>query len=236
MKKSIVSTVLVSSLVVMAGCSVGGTTYGTGTTHEQATLQGLGNIFSLKNEQQAIEYKSRPELVMPANKNVLPQPVDTQALTTDGNWPVSPDERIAAVRGAAPKPDEYGNLPVEYLNDTNKPGIESTQQLDAGLQRETRRSNVNAGGGEFIQAIRNDANGVGEGRLARERREQISYSSGPKRKFLTEPPVEYRTPAATADAGQFGVESEELRRRQEEARKDRRNLRNTTLEPTAAEF
>lgn len=218
MKRTVFSMGLVASALVLGGCT-GGTTYGTGTSHEGATVKGLSQIFSLKNEQQQINYETRPDLVMPANKNILPAPVQNQALETDPNWPVTPEQRIAGVRSAAPQPDEYGNLPVEYLNDTNKAGINKTTQIDAGLQRETRRGNVNSGGDEFIQAIKDDANGVGAGKVARERREQLTYSTGVKRKFLTEPPVEYRIPSANAEAGDLGISEEEISARQKREEK-----------------
>ena len=221
---------LVASALVLGGCT-GGTTYGTGTSHEEATVKGLSKIFSLKNEQQQITYETRPDLVMPANKNILPAPAQSQALQTDPNWPVTPEERIAGVRAAAPQPDEYGNLPVEYLNDTNKAGINKTTQLDANLRKETRRGNVNSGGDEFIQAIKDDANGVGAGKVARERREQLTYSTGVKRKFLTEPPVEYRIPSANAEAGDLGISEEEISARQKREEKLKRDIDKGIITP-----
>lgn len=230
MKRTVFSMGLVASALVLGGCT-GGTTYGTGTSHEEATVKGLSKIFSLKNEQQQITYETRPDLVMPANKNILPAPAQSQALQTDPNWPVTPEERIAGVRAAAPQPDEYGNLPVEYLNDTNKAGINKTTQLDANLRKETRRGNVNSGGDEFIQAIKDDANGVGAGKVARERREQLTYSTGVKRKFLTEPPVEYRIPSANAEAGDLGISEEEISARQKREEKLKRDIDKGIITP-----
>ena len=230
MKRTVFSMGLVASALVLGGCT-GGTTYGTGTSHEEATVKGLSKIFSLKNEQQQITYETRPDLVMPANKNILPAPAESQALQADPNWPVTPEERIAGVRAAAPQPDEYGNLPVEYLNDTNKAGINKTTQLDANLRKETRRGNVNSGGDEFIQAIKDDANGVGAGKVARERREQLTYSTGVKRKFLTEPPVEYRIPSANAEAGDLGISQEEISERQKREEKIKRDIDKGIISP-----
>lgn len=230
MKRTVFSMGLVASALVLGGCT-GGTTYGTGTSHEAATAKGLSKIFSLKNEQQQITYESRPDLVMPANKNILPAPEQNQALQTDPNWPVTPEQRIAGVRADAPQPDEYGNLPVEYLNDTNKTGINKTTKLDANLKRESRRGNVNSGGDEFIQAIKDDANGVGNGNVARERREQLTYSTGVKRKFLTEPPVEYRIPSANAEAGDLGISEEEISARQKREEKLQRDIDKGIITP-----
>lgn len=230
MKRTVFSMGLVASALVLGGCT-GGTTYGTGTSHEAATMKGLGNIFSLKNDQQAIDYRNRPELVLPANKNILPAPVEENELVTDQNWPETPEQRIANVRAEAPEPDEYGNLPVEYLTDTDKPGIANSARIER-----TSRRNTKSGADQIIKAFKDDANGVGEGKVARERREQLAYSTGVKRKFLTEPPVEYRVPSANAEAGDLGIDEAELTARQKQAEKDRKDLERGILRPEASNF
>lgn len=231
MKRTVFSMGLVASVLVLAGCT-GGTTYGTGTSHEEATVKSLGNIFSLKNEQQAIEYKNRPELVLPANKNILPAPVQENQLATDQNWPESPEQRIAKVRANAPTGDWRGSedLPLEYLSDTNKPGIANS----ARTQRSRRGIGRNSGGADVLEAIKADARGEGEGNLARERREQLAYSTGVKRKFLTEPPVEYRTPSVNAEAGDLGISDAELTEQQKKAKKEQRNKDWGVLTPQGA--
>lgn len=221
---------LLASALVITGCT-SGTTYGTGSSHEAATAKSFTNLFALSSKSEVIDYKSRPELVLPANKNVLPQPAQQQAISTDQNWPVSPEQRIAAIRSDAPTPDWRGSedLPTEYLNDTNKIGIQNSSKT-----QQTSRKLAKSGGDEFIQAVRDDANGVGEGVLARERREQISFATGIKRKFLTEPPVEYRTPSADAEAGDLGISETKLSERQKQARKDRKNKEKGVLAPKGA--
>lgn len=226
MKRTVFSMGLVASALVLGACT-GGTTYGTGTSHEEATMKGISNIFSLRNEQQKIEYQRRPSLVMPANQNILPAPAEKRALEADTNWPVSPEERIAKVRAAAPEVDDYGNLPIEYLNDTDKLGIKSS----AGKQRTNRSNARSTGGGQLIDAVRDDANGGGVSALVQERRNQIAYSTGVKRKYLTEPPVEYRTPSANAEAGDLGISQEELTARQKREEKERRDLDRGVITP-----
>ena len=232
MKRTVFSMGLVATALVLGGCT-GGTTYGTGSSHEGATMKGLGNIFSLKNEKQAIEYRSRPELVLPANKNILPAPVQTRELETDQDWPETPEQRIAKVRADAPTPNWKGSedLPVEYLGDTNKAGIGNSSRV-----QRTSRKNTRSGSDEIIKAFRNDANGVGEGKLAKERREQLAYSTGVKRKFLTEPPVEYRVPSANAEAGDLGIDKEVLTARQKQAAKEARELERGVLSPQGSDF
>jgi len=231
MKRTVLSTGLVVSALALAGCT-GGTTYGTGTSHEAATAKSLGNIFSLKNEQQAIQYKNRPELIMPANKNILPAPVQENQLATDQNWPETPEQRIAKVRADAPTGDWRGSedLPIEYLSDTNKAGINNSSLT----QRSRRGIGRNSGGADVLEAIRADARGEGEGKLARERREQLAYSTGVKRKFLTEPPVEYRTPSANAEAGDLGISNAELTEQQKQAKKEQRDKDWGVLTPEGA--
>ena len=218
--------------ITLAGCT-GGTTYGTGTSHEAATIKSLGSMLSLKKEKKNITYNSRPELVMPANKNILPQPVKQQALGVDQEWPETPEQRIANVSGAAPAPDynnrSSGSLPVEYITDTNKPGIRNSARLHKNKFQNPRATSV-----DFIKAIKDDANGVGESQRAREAREQISFSTGVKRKFLTEPPTEYRTPSENAEAGDLGITKEALTAREKAAAKDKINESNGVLTPRGA--
>ena len=129
MNKTVFSMGLVAVAFALAGCNAG-TTYGTGTTHEKATMKDLSNIFSLKSQKNTIEYNQRPELVMPANKNILPAPVDKEATLSNDQWPETPEERIARVRGAAPEVDDRtGELPVEYLN-SEKEGISVSSRGD----------------------------------------------------------------------------------------------------------
>lgn len=232
MKKTII--LMSFAAATLAGCT-GGTTYGTGSSHELDTVKSLGKIFSLRNQKHKIDYKTRPELVLPANKNALPQPVDSRALAADQDWPESPELRAAKLSANAPVADTRNkgsaDLPIEFLTDTNKQGIGNS----ARIQRNARK-NVNSGADEFIQAIKDDSNGVGEGKLARERRDQLAFSTGVKRKFLTEPPVEYRIPSANAEAGDLGISKEVLSERKKQADKEKRDSDNGILTPQGADF
>ena len=217
MKRTVFSMGLIASVLALAGCT-GGTTYGTGTTHEEATMKGLSNIFSLKSEKTSIDYNKRPELVMPANKNILPAPVSEQAAVSNEQWPETPEERIAKVRANAPEVDwRTGELPVEYLG-SKKEGIAISR---AG--KEARKPSW-AKEEQWLDDTRNDANGISESKKAQKLKEQIAFSTGVKRKYLTEPPVEYREPAATAEVGDLGISDEEIEARlKAEQAEDRAN-------------
>ena len=226
MKKGISLFGIGASLVILAGCTGSGTTYGTGSSHEEDTLKGIVNMLAISpDDQKKIDYSARPDLVMPANPQALPAPAQENA--ADENWPVSPEQRIAAVRDAAPDGDWRGSedIPLEYQL-SEKEGINNS----AGLYRQSR-AHTRSGSDQFIKLIRDDANGVGESAEARKRREELAYSTGVKRKFLTEPPVEYRTPSATAEAGDTGITREEITEAQKKAKIDQRNIDAGVLTP-----
>ncbi|MEM7289931.1 MAG: hypothetical protein AAF412_06115 [Pseudomonadota bacterium] len=213
-------------LVFLAGCNTSGTTYGTGTTHEEATLESMYNMFSIAPKKRPdIDYSARPDLVMPANQQALPNP-DAETTESEENWPVSPEQRIAAIRGGAVEPDERsGNLPVEYLL-SEKDGIGTSGN---SYLRQLSRERSQDG-----EAQRSTGTYQVDDKLskkARERRQQLSYSTGVQRKYLTEPPSEYRKPAATAEAGVTGITPEELAKVQKEAR-DRRKALDQSAPPT----
>lgn len=100
MKQSTIISFIGLAAFALSGCT-GGTTYGTGVSHEEKTVKGLYNLLSLKPEEKKnIDYSSRPNLVMPSDQAQLPVPGEAQQ--TDQNWPVSPEQRIAIARGEAP--------------------------------------------------------------------------------------------------------------------------------------
>jgi len=225
MNKRSLPIVLSFGALMLAGCT-SGTTYGTGVSHEEQTFSGLSKMFSITPDKgEKIDYSARPDLVMPANKQALPAPGSGLEQTAgDQVWPETPEQRIAAVRQDAPEPNwRSGDLPTEYLT-SKKQGIANSSGLYAAS-----RENGRAGGGEqIITEIRRDKEVSKEVAL---RREQLSYSTGVKRKFLTEPPTEYRTPAATADAGDLGITKEQLTERQKREERERIDASNGVITP-----
>ncbi len=223
-KRSLPIVVSVGALM-LAGCT-SGTTYGTGVTHEAQTFNGLYNMFSIRPDKgEEIDYSARPDLVMPANKQALPAPGSGIEQTAgDQAWPETPEQRIAAVRQDAPEPDwRSGDLPTEYLT-SEKQGIRNSAGLYVGDRNQGR-----AGGGEQIIAELQRDKQVSE-EVAR-RRNQLSYSTGVQRRFLTEPPTEYRTPAATADAGDLGITKEQLTEKQKREERERIDASNGVITP-----
>ena len=219
-----IAFVLFAGLLILTGCSSSGTTYGTGTSHEEATLKSVYNIFSIKPEQREnIDYSARPDLVMPADKGALPQPNSSIEQSDGQAWPETPEERIAAIRAAVPDntgKNRIGNdayedvLPVEFTSKRNKAGIRNSANLygpDVGGSRASEEPN-------FIGKFAKEKSGSSANTEIAKRRAELAYSTGSKRKYLTEPPAEYREPAATADAGDLGLDSEFIEERRKAAR------------------
>ncbi len=230
MKQFLNSILIVTGLAFLAGCSsYSGTTYGTGTTHEEDTMKSLINVLAIKpGDQEKIDYNARPDLVMPANKQALPTPAQQQA-NAEENWPVSPEQRIAAIREAAPEADwRTGDIPLEFQL-AEKEGISRT-----GNGYLSERSRARDKDSRILDGIKNDINGTGEGEEARRIRNELAYSTGVQRKYLTEPPTEYRTPSENSEAGNTGVTTEEILAEQKRIAQQRK-FDERGLVPTPAE-
>ncbi|PCI04047.1 MAG: hypothetical protein COB78_06805 [Hyphomicrobiales bacterium] len=198
---------MIAATIGLSGC-VGGTTYGTGVSQEQETLEGVFNMFSLGGKKkEKIDYSARADLVIPSDKSVLREPITVESSVADSDWPESPEQKIARIRGEAVEPDERtGQVPIsERLR--KKEGIKiernyKTSVLDEKqgfykFQRESAKKR------KKILAVR----------------KELAYSVGPKRKFLTEPPTGYRDAATTAVAGDQGLDPEILKKRKREEEK-----------------
>lgn len=195
----------------VSGC-VGGTTYGTGVSQEKQTLTDMYTMFNLKTEKPKIDYSARPDLIVPQNKQALVQPVDIETTTSNPEWPETPEERIARVRAQAgeldPRTGEYKR--EELLRKKEGIAIEqgySEKKFIPG--RTDRDGNPTIYGGEGSQASRQEV---------LQRKAELSGSLGASRKYLTEPPVQYRVPVSSAPSGVEAYTEEERAIKAEEVR------------------
>lgn len=197
-----------ASLVTAALSGCLGPTYGTGKSQGETLFDDLNNIVSLgdsSNEKNAVVAASapRPELVKPDNTSILPPPQPTRSAD---NLPESPEQRSARLQAAAyqgdgPLPAEFAsarkeNVPQGYLDRTTNGG----RGLDA-LERENASTVLSP------QELK------GRGELIKQRLRDQKHGSADTRKYLSEPPVSYRKPAATAPVGEPGVDEEIKQRR-----------------------
>ena len=172
--------------LMLAGCS--GTTYGTGTTPGLQTVQDLVGIAALSPaKREPIDYTPRPKVVLPPTVAALPPPGTADA-ATPADWPHDPDAAVAKIRAdtaareasgaptpqlklpAGPPPATGSNVMVSSHVQGDGPGT-----LTADEQAKVKKLFADARGGVAF-----DANG------------------NPVRRYLTDPPPDYRVPDPTA--------------------------------------
>ncbi len=147
-----------------------------------------------KGEGADIDYRARAPLVVPPS-STLPPPQDP-ASTRTAAWPNDPDVQR--------RKDEANPAPyVPALGVRNNPMM-SAQEVRRG--RTTRAAASGHNGTEEQTNYNNQIQPIRLGRELAARQNQadldsLSYGSEPPRRLLTEPPVGYRRPAATAAIG-----------------------------------
>jgi hypothetical protein len=192
--------VLAASLA-LSGC-IGGTTYGTGVSQGKQTVEDVYNMFTLKRNQQNIDYTPRADLIVPENSDDLPEPLDSAAATSNPAWPESPEHRIARIRSQAGEIDERSG---EYSIEEQlrpKEGIAIEQRTKKFVVGQTDRDgNPLMFNGEESKQNR---------REVLERKAELAPTTGVERRFLTDPPVAYRVPAESAPSGPEAYSDEEI--------------------------
>ncbi|MCE7029571.1 hypothetical protein [Jiella avicenniae] len=203
-RKGVAAAILVIGCLSLVGCL--GPTYGTGKSQGETLFDDMNNFVSLggDDEGKKVAYTPRPELVKPESTTVLPQPQVARNTTGDPDWPESPEERSARIRAAAYQGD--GPLPAEFAT-KRKEGV--TQEY---LDR--------TGGGSFDFNKNSDDAGVlspaqmeSRSELIKKRLAEQKQGSPTQRRYLSEPPIKYREPAATAPVGDPGEDEEVKQRR-----------------------
>ena len=209
--KMLSTLILASSALALTGC-VGGTTYGTGVTQEAQLLKDLEGMISFgsKKTKTRIDHSARPDLVMPSKTAALPVPLDQESSSSNANWPESPEQKLARIRGEAEQAHpRSGAISVEELK-RKKVGI-------GYEKRDHKNVELDRDGHAAIQSLKD-----GTHKQAKMLKEKYAYSKGPRRKYLTEPPVEYRVPLSTAPVGDLGISEAEKEKRAEKAAKIKR--------------
>lgn len=205
--RGVAGVAAIACAFALSAC-VGGTTYGTGVTQEEQTLKDIYNMFSLRSDRKNIDYSPRPDLIVPENTAALPDPLDSESTTSNPEWPETPEQRIARVRAAAGEADPVtgGYSTEDQLRKKEGIGIETGERFGEYVPGKTDRDGV-------------PLPGLVENKQARkqvlEAKAATDYSRGVKRRYLTEPPVEYRLPAESAPAGEEAFTEEELAAREE---------------------
>lgn len=177
-----------ASAFTLSGCMGMAPTYGTGKPADTQLMEDVTGMFSLSpKKKEQIDYKPRPELVKPATVEALPPPQDDIKTASAGAWPESPEARLARIRADATA--NRDNLDFE-------PEVNVPIEKNRRMLRATKGDDVNMDGTTpSIEKQRKDFN---------ERLAMNNQGSPTQRRYLSEPPLEYRAPAATAPSDDVG--------------------------------
>lgn len=191
---------LVASGLLVSGC-MGSPTYGTDKTANEQLFDDVNGILSLapKNRNQ-VDYKPRPDLVKPASTAVLPPPQENIASASGSAWPESPEQKRARVRADA-------------TANRDNPGFEPLIVDDMPVAKEKRPLGVS-------QRLIDDGAVIQQNLERKQQREEFNrrlaennQGSPTTRKYLSEPPLEYRKAAETAAANDVGEDELKKQRR-----------------------
>lgn len=234
------AVILVAAAAGMSGC-VSSPTYGTGKPASEQLLEDVTGILTVgPKKRERIDYKPRPELVKPAETAALPEPQGDVVASVDRDaWPESPEEQRARLRAEATenrdklgwRPKIKGPEGVETRSaaqyDRN-PNLVLDNQGDDAASREralarpkpARSAAAADRGGALTSGVTDEP----DPRRAREefnRRLAARNQGDPTvRKYLSEPPLEYREAAVTAPVDDVGEDEDKKEaRRKAESRK-----------------
>lgn len=203
----VLALVATMAALPLAGC-VSSPTYGTDKSANAQLLDDMTNIVSMGPKRPAVEYKPRPELVRPGKGQAASLPAPQDKITGSSTaWPESPEQRRARLRAEATANQGNPNYVSPIASDA--PLARSSSHYMSGTSRREEAPTL-------VPSTKNNRAEVQ--RLQQERRNQ-TIGTADTRRYLSEPPITYRQPAATADTGDLGEdESVKERRRKAEAR------------------
>jgi hypothetical protein len=205
------SVPLVLSTLLLGGCTLGAPTYGTGTPSDVQLLDDVTGIITVTpKEKKHIDYKPRPELVRPKPGEevaVLPPPQDDVATSSNPAWPESPEQRRARMRAEATANQDDSNYVPAIANDISPASSEPPPQRTQGTP-------VPAGGYASPEQQRKEF----------KRRMAVNNQGSPtERRYLSEPPLSYRQPAATAPADELGEDEWKKEKDRKRAARKKKN-------------
>jgi hypothetical protein len=184
-RMSIKAVTLGGLLGILAGCS-SLTTYGTGVDPGTQTLRDVAGLIDFSpNRKEKIEYQERAGIVAPPN-SALPQPeADSQVAA---NFPVDPEVRRRQIQQQADEARANGDLVAYdpyFVAAERKPneastGITCDESDPICMYRK-------------VQAAKDTLKPGTDGRTG-----SVDENGAPVRKFLVEPPDEYRQPSPDA--------------------------------------
>ncbi|MCV3210150.1 hypothetical protein OHD62_20105 [Mesorhizobium sp. YC-39] len=192
---------LVVSGFALSGC-MGSPTYGTDKSAGAQLAGDLTSAFSISPQRkERIDYKPRPELVKPApgQKENLPPPQESIE-TASADWPESPEQRRARLRADATAHQDDPSYQSQIVDDV---------QTDPASVKKAMADSASSHPPAWSPA---DSD---KGRADEIKRRLVESKQGDPttRKYLSEPPVQYRVAAGTAPQDDLGEDEYKKERR-----------------------
>lgn len=167
--------VLAGAALAVSGCQ-SGMTYGTGKSPGMQTIEDVTGIATMSAaDKEAIEYKPRPEIVQPPAGAGLPPPSSGTMALAATNWPVDPDASRQAIREDAAARQAAGLAPAVVA-------VPRQEQQTATIRTDRPMTKEET---EAVRAQFAAARGTGL---------SVDENGNPVRRFLDDPPNEYRLP------------------------------------------
>lgn len=193
------------SVFALTGC-MSSPTYGTGKTAGRQLAEDVTGLLSLgPRETEHIEYRPRPKLVTPADTSELPAPQTNVVTAGNGVWPESPEERRVRIRAEATENRDDSGFRTKVRHSGTDVALMDPMSREA-TRNQTVPLNPSASRAEF------------------NRRLTVANQGSPEvRRYLSEPPLEFRAPADTAPVGDVGVDEDKKEREREAAARKKSN-------------
>jgi hypothetical protein len=191
-----VGVTVVCAAALLSGC-VSAPTYGTDKTSSEQLLDDMTSLVAIgpgSNKKAEIAYNPRPGLVRPKSLEVLPEPQQEIAANNPA-WPESPEQRRARIRMEAT--ENEGN---PLYRPSVKPSARGVVHNMDDLETEQAK---------YLGL--NDAQRADRTKKIRQR----NQGDPNVRRYLSEPPVDYRAPSDKATVGELGEDEWQKERRLE---------------------
>lgn len=184
---------VVVAALALAGCN--NTTYGTGTSTGMQTVRDIAGIAGVagSDDKKDIDYRARPPVVLPPDGSVLPPPGSgTQAIAAV-DWPDDPDKRLEEFRRQRDARARGEDGEARPLN-----AYDPRFRLPDGGAATSGGPNYDpdASGALEARGSRDEDARARAAQAASQGNTQVDADGNPVRRYLTDPPVEYRRPEA----------------------------------------
>jgi hypothetical protein len=175
----------VGAALAISACS--GTTYGTGRSPGMQTIEDLAGIAAISGQKkEPIDYTPRPKVVLPPSVAELPPP-GSGAAARDPNWPVDPEEKRAKILADADARDAAGvAAPKGLVPIMGKPKDGEVNQTLLGYDP-SKDAMPKPGEEAGARKLFAEAKGIA-----------VDENGQPVRRYLSDPPSDYRMPDPTA--------------------------------------